>query len=78
MEIKTVRVLKPDEAGKHQYLIIPVQLNTYLFSMNGLSVGFEETADSLYISGTQYNCTVYKSQYKINGAATIVMTPEGC
>lgn len=27
VEIKTVRVLKPDEAGKHQYLNIPVQLN---------------------------------------------------
>jgi hypothetical protein len=64
--------------ASYVYIVIPVQLNTYLFSVNGLSVGFEETADTLYISGTQYNCTVYKSQYKINGATTIVMTPEGC
>lgn len=61
--------------ASYLYIVTPIEVNEYEFTINGLSVIFEETTGNFLFDGEAYTCTIHKSQYKINGNVTLDMIP---
>jgi len=62
--------------SSYLYIVIPVSFNDVVFTVNGLSVLFEESTANFLMDGDSYTCTVFKSQYQVNGNVVIEMMPE--